>query len=379
MRVARLQSIDLGRADHFFGALLTKDNVKEVEKPLNGDNKTQHTNGGSLALRTDTKTRFSDPPAPPPQQPLPEKPDVARSHPFDASSPSSLKRMNTEKARPSVNVSPIRQEPTSQILSLVEALASAKKELDVQSARMRDLEDMLQEERRARQLAEEVAQRLKTQPLLPVTNGHATVGADISALVEAFEPPLEVPATKSIKDLEQSEKANDFDTQSISASTLLLEQRLEKMGLEMQNMKEQMDSFKERAEVAEAERDGTRNTLAQMVEKIRLDEEAQTLSVEGSRPSLDGSLTTISSMNGEMKSLKGFVGGKAGLTHGTVTDSQVESDLIQRHTVTLSPPPGGRDPMLYHTGPYASMIGVVLIGMGLMAYLNGWQPPKADP
>jgi len=29
---------------------------------------------------------------------------------------------------------------------------------------------------------------------------------------------------------------------------------------------------------------------------------------------------------------------------------------------------------LIHTLPYASMIGVVILGMGLMAYLNGWQP-----
>lgn len=378
MRVARLQSNDLGRADHFFGALLTKDNVKEAEKPLNGDNKGQHMNGGSLSLRTEAKTRFSDPPAPPPQQPLPEKPDIARSHPFDPSSPSSLKRSNTEKARPAVNVSPIRQESTSQILSLVEALASAKKELDVQSARMRDLEDMLQQERQARQLAEEVAKRLEAQPLLPIANGHATAGADPSILEDAFEPPLEISANTINKDTMVSETLKDIDTKSISDSTLLLEQRLEKMAIEMQNMKENMESFRLRAEVAEAERDNTQSTLAQMVEKIRLNEEAQTLFAEESSSSLGGLLTALPQANGERKSLKGVLGEKAGLANGNVTNSQEQSKLDQRHTGTLSRPPGGHDPILYHTGPYASMIGVVLIGMGLMAYLNGWQPPKAD-
>lgn len=29
--------------------------------------------------------------------------------------------------------------------------------------------------------------------------------------------------------------------------------------------------------------------------------------------------------------------------------------------------------VLENSGPYASMVGVVLIGIGLMAYLNGWQ------
>jgi len=378
MRIARLQSIDLGRTDHFFGALLTKDNIKEAEKPQNGENKPQHMNGGPLSLRTEAKTRFSDPPAPPPQQPLPEKPDITRSHPFDPSSPSSLKRSNTEKPRSAANLSPIRQEPTSQILSLVEALASAKKELDIQNARMRDLEDMLQQERRARQLAEEVAQRLESQPLIPVANGHATAGTDLTILEEAFEPPLETPAAANIKDTKELEKVKGVDTNAISASTLLLEQRLEKMGIEMQNMKEHMESFKLRAEVAEAERDNTQSTLARMVEKIRFNEEAQELSAEERHSSLDGFLSTIPPVNGERKSLKGLHGEKAGLTNGKVTDSQVESDLIQRHVGTLAPLPGGRDPMLYHAGPYASVIGVVLIGMGLMAYLNGWQPPKAD-
>jgi hypothetical protein len=33
-----------------------------------------------------------------------------------------------------------------------------------------------------------------------------------------------------------------------------------------------------------------------------------------------------------------------------------------------------QDPLLAQGLPYASMVGVVLIGMGLMAYINGWQP-----
>jgi len=378
MRVARLQSSDLGRADHFFGALLTKDNVKEAEKPLNGDNKAQTMSGGSLAHRTDAKTRFSDPPAPPPQQPLPEKPDIARSHPFDPASPSSLKRTNTEKARPVANSSPIRQESTSQILSLVEALASAKKELDVQNARMRDLEEMLQQERQARQLAEEVAKRLESQPLLPIANGHAIAGTDLSTLEEAFEPPLESSAIKDISATAESEEIKDVDTMSIGASTLLLEQRLEQMAVEMQTMKENMESFKIRAEVAEAERDNTKSTLGQMVEKIRLSEEAQKVATEGARSTLGGLVSTIPSLNGEIKFPKGFLGERAGVASGNALISQEESELNPRHTGILSRPPGGHDPILYHTGPYASMIGVVLIGMGLMAYLNGWQPPKAD-
>ncbi len=97
MRIARLQTNELGRTDNFFGSLLSKDDIKEVEKlAVVEAPKAPVVNGAALPFRNDVKPRFSDPPAPPPQQPLPEKPDVARSHPMDPSSPS-LKRSNTER------------------------------------------------------------------------------------------------------------------------------------------------------------------------------------------------------------------------------------------------------------------------------------------
>lgn len=372
MRTARLQTSDLGRADHFFGALLSKENVKDAEKaPLVEPARGPQVNGGSLAFR-DAKPRFSDPPAPPPQQPLPEKPDVARSHGFDPSSPSSLKRTNTERPRSVPSVSPIRQEPTSQIVSLVEALATAKKEIDTQSARMRDLEEMLQKERQARELAEEVAKRFELQSSELKTNGHTKPISGGSVMEEAFEPPSESLETK---DGQNSENSKTVDTKSISASTLLLEQRLETMLGEMQQMKEQMESFKQRAETAENDRDADRKTLAEMVEKIRSDESTRPLSsTERARSPLR---KTANGSSGALNTL-GPMLQKAGLTNGSLVGSKGEADQVRLLAETLARPPDGRDPLLYQATPYASMLGVVLLGMGLMAYMNGWQPPKVD-
>jgi len=87
----------------------------------------------------DLKTRFLEPPAPPPQQPLPEKPDAP-----------SFKRADTEKPK---NIgSPVRSD--AQMSTLTDALSSAKKEIESQGIRLRDLETLLNEERRAREDAE---------------------------------------------------------------------------------------------------------------------------------------------------------------------------------------------------------------------------------
>ena len=376
MREARLQTNDLGRADHFFSAILSKEDVREAEKPpVVEPVKVPQVNGGSLAFRGDAKPRFSDPPAPPPQQPLPEKPDVARSHNFDSSSPS-LKRTNTERPRSVPNVSPIRQEPTSQIITLVEALASAKKEIDTQSARMRDLEEMLQKERQARELAEELAKRLELQSSEPKTSGQKDNNVEGFIIEEAFEPPHDPVQNKELALVELEPKQKDIDTKPVSDSSSLLEKRLETMLVDMQELRDQMESFKHRAETAEAERDADRKTLAEMVEKIRSDELARKSSSTERGRSPVHRIARQNIPNGTADGLNTPLAPllqKAGLANGHMEDGSERPAAG-----TLSRPPGGHDPLLYHTTPYASMIGVVLIGMGLMAYLNGWQSPKGD-
>lgn len=376
MRTARLQTNDLGRADNFFGAILSKEDVRESEKPpMVEPVKAPHVNGGSLAFRGDAKPRFSDPPAPPPQQPLPEKPDVARSHKFDPSSPS-LKRSNSECPRSVPSVSPIRQEPSSQIITLVEALASAKKEIETQSTRMRDLEEMLQKERQARELAEDLARRLELQSLEPKTNSHEGSNVEGFIIEEAFEPPYDPVQNKELDGIESGLQQTDIDTQRISDSTSLLEQRLETMLVDMQELRDQMDSFKHRAETAEAERDSDRKTLADMVERIRSDELARkSSSTERGRSPITDQIATKTLLDVTSDSLNTTLAPllqKVGLGNGHAEGAERPA------AGTLSRPPGGQDLQLYHTAPYASMIGVVLIGMGLMAYLNGWQPPSRD-
>jgi hypothetical protein len=379
MRTAKLQTTDLGRTEQFFNTLLSKDDIKEVEKG-NTNEAPKHTqiNGGSMSFKLDGKPRFSDPPAPPPQQPLPEKPDVIRSHGFDSSTPA-LKRSTTERPRSVPNVPHERPEPTSQIISLVEALATAKKEIDAQNARMRDLEDMLQKEREARETAETLAKRLEIESYSSKMNGFAKGGIEDSVLEEAFEPPSETLPEK-IESIPKAAEELPAATVSVEASTAKLQERLDLMMAEMREMKEHMESYRKRADLAEAERDSDRKTLAEMVEKIRSDEQARRSgSTERGRSLSKKAQPTAKQLlangdegdedNSEIVPLfkkEDTQNDKAG---GDSTGTDIlENPLV----VALSRPPGS-DHLIYNSAPYASMLGVVLIGMGLMAYMNGWQ------
>jgi hypothetical protein len=263
-------------------------------------------------------------------------------------------------------------------------LASAKKEIDIQSARMKDLEEMLQKERQARELAEEAAKRLELLQSEPKTNGHAKSVDEGSIVEDAFEPPAEVVEKEGPESSEPALDEKAVDSKVVSESTLLLEKRLEAMLGDMQELRNQMEAFKQRAETAESERDEERKerkTLAEMVEKIRQKESAKrSSSTERARSPAGKEIAAQHLLNGKGDSLHATLGPlveKAGLTNGSPVSSD-EKELGRSAVGTLSRSPGGPSPLLYNTTPYASMLGVVLIGMGVMAYLNGWQPPKVD-
>ncbi|KAL2268853.1 hypothetical protein VTJ83DRAFT_3699 [Remersonia thermophila] len=405
MRNARLQNQDLARTNQFIHALLSKEDIKNAEKPEALEPPKAHLPNGNISFRSDGgKTRFSDPPAPPPSQPLPEKPDAAR-----ASDAPSLKRGSTDrpKAAAAAGSSPVRQENNHhlhQILQLTEELNNAKKELDTHTARVRDLEEMLSKEREARLHAEDLIQKLEesSQPATngavetPLPNGH-------SELNKAFALPAEpAPAAEAQPPSGSSEaepppaQAQHDEAERIAAA---FQARIEAMALEMSTLRKELESFRLRAERAEAERDADRKTLAELVEEIRRRDErekqreaerrarsvsaarrraaGQTKAAEAPAPAANG--TAQGPSPAEKEELVG---------HQDADMSDLPPAPSRANTITPGGGSGGalavqaaqqKDSALLHTLPYASMIGVVIFGMGLMAYLNGWQPqPKLD-
>ncbi|KAI1092959.1 hypothetical protein F5B19DRAFT_179975 [Rostrohypoxylon terebratum] len=375
MRTQRLQSQDLGRTNQFLQGLLTKDDIKDSEKPEPVEQpKSQIINGnginGNISFRSD-KNRFSDPPAPPPQQPLPEKPDVP-----------SLKRGITE--RPKINnqnMSPIRQDGnTSQIIQLTEALNSAKREIESQSSRMRDLEETLQKERQARELAEELARRLEETAAAKTNGAPVKSETQETDLEAAFEPPAD-ESSPSITNgvIDENAKAVP-QAEAIEASATHLHAQIESMVLEMKDLRQQLDTFKQRAETAEAERDADRKSLAEMALQIRRDTEAREAAAREkalieSRVIGNPDKPRTTSKNSRAALRKS----STGLTSDLPSPSELADQPTLSRASTITPQsaaPGlmSHNQALTDSIPYASMMGVVIIGMGLMAYINGWQP-----
>jgi len=385
MRTARLQNQDLARTSQFIGALLSKEDVKNQDKPEAPEPpKTQITNG-SLSFRSDGgKTRFSEPPAPPPSQPLPEKPDISRPIP---SEPPSLKRGSTErpKSHPP-NTSPVRADNSlNQIMALTEALNVAKKELDSHTARVRDLEDMLNKEREARLAAETMVQKMEESSHVN-TNGYA--GAPLvnghSELENAFDSPAERPSTPEPVLITEPDEPEPSQSDKIEALAAAFQARIDSMASDILGLKEELAATRQRAEKAEMERDTSRKSLVEMVEQIRLRDEKERQAAERKSRSRSKGRSRPNS-RGRM------VEEPSGLSNGTAVGSPAQSDspaeptepaevptLSRANTITPASSSlatsSTQDPAIIQTLPYASMIGVVLIGMGLMAYLNGWQP-----
>ena len=377
MRNARLQSQDLGRTDHFVHALLSKEDVKDIDKADVPEPSKPVVNGGAVSFRSDGKTRFSDPPAPPPQQPLPEKPDIP-----------SLKRGITERAKPhGQNMSPIRHEGNgSQILQLTEALSNAKREIESQSTRVRDLEEMLHRERQARELAEDLARRLEKH--LEETSSGVSVPPSGSAEAEetplnsAFEPPSEELGSTNVGDasVPDADKGAAPDAEVIEASATQLHAQIESLVLEIKDLRQELDVYRRRAETAETERDSQRKTLAEMALQIRQDAEARELVGKGKM--LNGTQIqdiadrSDANINTEDRSTSTPNASPSRRMSVNSLDQPMLSEtttrtpnITQTSSGTLAP-----NQLLINSIPYTSMIGVVLIGVGLMAYINGWQP-----
>lgn len=388
MKIAKLQTNDLSRTGEFFDTLLSKSDLKDFNKVNTSDGSKQPYMNGSLS----SKSRFSDPPAPPPSQPLPEKPDMARSHAHPSDSPS-LKRSTTERPRSFTNGSPVRQEQTSQVLTLVEALASARKEIDIQGARMRDLECMLQREREARETAEELAKRLEQESAESRANGltfagnnseNAPSGTSGSTLEDAFDPPIEALEDEVSESIGVAVTKDSVPTiEETEASTSLLQQRLNFLVVEMNEMKQHMEAYKRRAENAEAERDAERLSLAEMIQKAReTEEETHRQSTRRDR-SRSGTVTSRSHSSADVDGSDGKSSSLAPALQPTLEKNSLSSDSETPTTTLLagSPPcpgaTGSKDQLVYQAAPYASILGVVGLGLILMTYLNGWQ--KAEP
>ena len=310
-----------------------------------------------------------------------------------------LKRTETET--PSSQHSPTRPEPQNgQIMALVEALKVAKQELTSQGDRMKNLENALMRERKAREAAERRAQALSADKM----NGSHVNGAVDE---EAFEPPLDslelmeqdVPnghldpdgpgpsllttsaSMETLRDVNSVPSSVEADVPSASS----VEDRYKLLKEEFDQMKIYMESYKRRAEEAEE----SQRKFAELVENIRARQPGtSTASVNSTDSTLIGSDTADDATssknpvhhqdraNYELWSpskQKGLPNGTASTTAQKLQKEleKTMNQALQQQQHQRHLDGGGK---LVQSAPYVSMVGVVLIGVGIMTWLNGWQP-----
>lgn len=369
---ARLQAEDLQHTENYVKAVLRDQKPLHPPHPLLIDSTSE----------ADSKDRsLTELPAPPPQQPLPKKPDSASVHattPAQSMQPA-LRRMNTERPKDSDAILPIKTESNSQILSLVDALSAAQKQISTQSARLKQMEEALSMEREARSHAEELVVKLESSTRITSTQNGA--GKPI----------------KPHDDVSTPSDPQDWRDQ------------YEQLKTEVTRMRTELQQHRQRAEAAEDDSKRSRNTLFAMVENIRRRDAA--IKQKGKNGRANGHAVKPQSVHPEVEpdprnartEFDNGDGGPAVLQRqlsGTASDNQTRDEpaalvhsmsdaefeslsaMLTRAGVIASPDGHGtfvdRDRSVQHsalvqTAPFASILGVMLLGVGMMAYLNGWQ------
>ncbi|KAK5707078.1 hypothetical protein LTR17_021000 [Elasticomyces elasticus] len=361
MRFAMQQSQDLARARQMIAHIVGE----KVESPVvpNKDSRanSEKSRPSPIKSKPDLKAHFSEPPAPPPQAPLPEKPDVARALADPIIRPL-LRRDDTTLPSPN-STSPTRMDHSSDILRLCEELKLAKGELSNQSERMKTLENELAQERTARESAEERAQRLERR------DSPVRIGDDVAiSKDEAISPTSPSPP--------------DLQTQ------------LDRLMASMDDMKMQMERYRLRAESAEGERDEARQSLAEMVEQRRKENaelaNGSPRSSSGGRKSpfkralrLDGKASEANGHAVEPRPQSPTCEAlfeRAGVEEGRpITPEQAKIMTQMLSQEVLRPGAAFGDPesaLAYYGRPCGSAAAVVLFGMLLMTWVNGW--PKVE-
>ncbi|KAK0841087.1 hypothetical protein LTR03_010115 [Friedmanniomyces endolithicus] len=358
MRLAMQQSQDLARARQMIAHIVGD----KIELPPIRDSKpnSEKSRPSPTKSKLDLNAHFSEPPAPPPQAPLPEKPDVARALADPIIRP--LLRRDDTALPGSNSSSPTRPDHSGDILRLCEELKLAKGELHHQSERMKNLESELAQERTARESAEERAQRFERRDS-PTKNDERTT----KALDEAISPTSTSPP--------------DLQTQ------------LDRLTASMDEMKQQMERYRQRAETAEVERDEARYSLAEMVEQKRREnaERGNGRSVSKGRrspakrtPQLDGMNTETNghlvAPHPQSPTCETLLE-RAGVEEGqpiTLEQAKIMTQLLSQEVLRprRAGEGGTESTLAYYGRPCGSAAAVVIFGLLLMSWVNGW--PKVE-
>jgi hypothetical protein len=387
--------LELQRSQQFLDSLLNS-NQQPKESPSAAIS--PDSSKGKSAAK-DLKARFMDPPNPPPQAPLPEKPQDAPNNAF-------IRRSDTERPKlangPLTGSSKSDSTAASQITTLSEALIMAKKDMDDQSKKLRDLQDLLVKERVRREDAEARADKLEKEQ-----RGSSTTSTDETPNGIVVKPHVKEEAvTTPIEEDPNSEighKKREPEKVDESA-TAKLQRRLDLVLAELREIKESSERWKHEKEQAERERDEERKeklTLREMIETQRNVEKERTEKKNSRqrgfgpwRKNSDGKREAATNSTSEGVFEPSATGVDAAVdnlfepeTSVARTDSNLTAGPMSPHNLSLSMNGHAEQSLLWQAdgkpavihldrrqlvqaAPYLSAMSVVLIGVAVMALVN---------
>ena len=255
-------------------------------------------------------------------------------------------------------------DPPQTIQSLLGELARARKEVETNTARIQDLEDALKKERAVREAAEDKAARLEKNAtrLAPGTRKSRELASPSD---ECGESKKEVGSSQTVKG--QEEKDRDIAADSATRAAAELQQRMEEILRELETVKSDMLSYRMRAQAAELradaaekERDSDKKSLFETIRAIRNEEGERLRRARESGSQTDDADTTDSATQVAIEGKR-----RASAPPGIRSDSALTVTRLRKEQTLLLRKQSG--------APYASLLGVVVIGVGLMAIINNWQ------
>lgn len=371
LQIAKQQSQDLQRTSEFFDALLLpKPTTEEPQSHARNKSRTEDIHISS------SSSVSALPPLP---QLIGWEPPRVLPFPND--------RIISPKLRSEKTTKPDPTSPSTQHPSLVDALAKARKELEDKTALVKDLEDALKREKSARELAEDRAAELETASRVLGGTSRERILGEFEAEKVLADERGEMDDTETIcgddeksldgQPMEDEISSEDGDPMQVKVdpsalaaaeAASRLQRRVEEMMLELQSAKAEIEIYKFRTK----ESDTTRKTLQEMVEDFQRKEE-----VRKAKERQFGSQTEPTAVqNTGMQANTDIAHDEIMETviNGTVKQSDIMKKLPSRTTIVSDDL--ARTSLALskkNAAPYVSIIGVMLLGVGMMAVLNSWQ------
>ncbi|KAF3941410.1 hypothetical protein ABW19_dt0206991 [Dactylella cylindrospora] len=246
--------------------------------------------------------------------------------------------------------------PPSQILSLVAVLADTKRDLEAKSLRVKELEDCLLKERSARELAE-----VRIEKLELATQSLKTKAEEDDIIPESAEEKDGLRGlVPDVPDAgEAMEKAVSPEPVAVDNEMQL---KLDKFMADLTAAQAEIESLKHTLQKSESEKSSAQKSFAQLIEekqqeeaaRIRAEKALEKAQKEYKKREKDLQKTA----NGDVKAIPNGVDKSKSLDDVTTTAS---SKMARGEVVALQ-----------RAAPYASILGVVIVGVSLMAVLNSW-------